>query len=145
MKKFKGISLLEILLVLSIISVIATMSMRYYVGVHQNLQVTQAIREINRVTRASYTWLQENNTSDFSAPIPITLDRLVQAGLLAESDTQNNWGGSVAIAAGNGGRYVQITLNNIPRRECENLQQQLSTISETHVTNCLHNQYIGEF
>ncbi|MCB1828573.1 MAG: prepilin-type N-terminal cleavage/methylation domain-containing protein, partial [Coxiellaceae bacterium] len=63
----KGISLLEMLLVLAIGAAIIMAAVRYFTITNRNARVTQAISQIKMLTKASYEWLSEQKQQDFSS------------------------------------------------------------------------------
>jgi len=149
MKKNVGLSLLELILVIAVIGIIAMLSFRYFSSTKANLSVVRGIHEINRVTEASYTWLQENNRGDFSKPKAISMQQLIKAGLLSPRDERNTWGGEVEVKPGSSTRYVRVKFAGLSKKACRALTRQLETVSHVAAPSCSedtdHNVYYGDF
>lgn len=154
MKKYlKAISLIEIILVLVVISSITTMAVRYYMITIRNLHVSQAIKQVKKLTEVSYEWLQTQKQADFSGSpegTPISNEALINADLIqANTDTTDPWNGNITVAPGTDSSYVMITLNNLPAKACRNMTQQLKTInhapSDSTCNAGSNNQFNGEF
>ena len=64
-RKIKGISLIEILLVLIIITTIITMSVRFFMISKRSMRVEQAMAQIKVLSQASYQWLQGQRQENF--------------------------------------------------------------------------------
>ncbi len=143
-KSNNGISLLELLLVIALIGVITVLSVRYFVVVNSNLQVTRGVEVINRITRASYEWLTDNRYPNFANP-EITLSQLLNENLLAAADAHNPWGGEVMVRPGRNTRYVQVTLTAVPMPACQSLAKQVRTINHVVTPACFGMTFQGEF
>lgn len=148
----KGISLLEMLLVLAIGAAIIMAAVRYFTITNRNARVTQAISQIKMLTKASYEWLSEQKQQDFSSVnggVTVSLQQLIDANLI--KDTEHNkkdpWGGDISIAAGSDPSRVRITLSHLPQKACKNLARRLDNVSQTTIPPCSApvNNYSGEF
>lgn len=158
-KKSHGISLLEMILALAVISSIIVLAVRYYSIAARDLHVWQAARQINQATQASYEWLKsqsQNNFGDSNNGTNISLQNLMDAGLISPNATIDNqeqlldpWGGKITIEPGNDPSYVAITLKNVPQMECLSLNQQLKNAmrSNSPLSECKDatNDFGGEF
>ena len=152
--KQRGISLLEILLVLVIGSAIIVAAVRYFVVADRGVKVTHAIDQIKSISKASYQWLNEQKQQNFQysdgAGTQITMSALTGAGLLSpKAFAHNPWGGEITIAPGTNPSYIQITFNNLPADACKNLEQRLSGTAHSTSSSCgsagNSNTYTGTF
>ena len=154
-KKISGISLLECLLAITLIAAISTMAVRYYIITLRSTHVSQAIAQVNRLTSASYEWLRLQNQANFSdedTGQDISIQALLQAELIQpNTDTIDPWGGAITLSPGiTDPSYVAITLAQLPKPDCLNLQQQLSYINHSTIENSCSsltatNTFTGEF
>lgn len=152
MNKIKGISLLEMLLVITIGAAIIMASVRYFQITSRNVRVTQAIQQIQRLTQASYEWLQGQKQDDFSGTnfgTAISMKQLMRAGLIknTKSNKKDPWAGDIKIAPGSDPTRVKITLAGVPQKDCKNLARRLDPISKITMPKCggKLNHYTGEF
>ncbi len=151
-KKNRGISLLEMLLVLAIGAAIIMMAVRYFSVTRRDLTVTHAIRQIQTLTKASYEWLQAQKQANFSnnnGGEKIDLKDLITAELIenTDRDTKDPWNKTIIIAPGNNPNNVKITLPNVPKKSCKNLARRLNGVNKTDMPKCDsdRNDYSGEF
>lgn len=149
-----GISILEILLVLILISTITIMAIRYFEITNRSMHVASAIKQIKFISKISYEWLQQQHQPDFSnadGGTTITIDALRQAGLLDHKIPYlNPWGGNVSISAGKTASYLKIQLANVPPSACKMLVKQLQPINHIAIENepcgnAFNNTFTGEF
>lgn len=108
----KGISLLEIMLVIVIISAISLSATRYYLVTREGARVAQAADVIHNIAEASYTWVQAQ--SGFSG---ISLSVLTDTKLLPDDYSTNPtkinpWHGSLDLSV-NSDNNLQVTLGSI--------------------------------
>lgn len=120
MKKIKGVSLLEVLLVTVIVAAACIVSIRFYSHTKQKTTVLQASLQVKRVVEASHQWLDIYRQADFSSWEDNAMNSLVAAGLLEESDKTNPWGGVVSVSADSGGS-LKITSAGITDDGCGQL------------------------
>jgi len=127
-KQNKGIGLLELLLVLTVIASIVVASSRYYFTARDSTRVTQTIHVVNDIRDASFQWLQMNNVADFSSlgNESTALGKLVDAGFLPESyrsgDNLSPWptqDRKVHITSST--TALEIKINLIPATACTDL------------------------
>ena len=151
-RKIKGISLLEMLLVITIGAAIIMAAVRYFGVTSRSMRVTQAIGQIKTLTRVSYQWLETQQQDDFAANAggtAISLKALIEAGLLKDTDgdTKDPWAGDIRIEPGSDPTRVNITLANVPQKACKFLSRQLDHISNINAPDCDNeiNDYNGEF
>lgn len=143
-RKQKGNTLLEVLLVLAVSSVLLTLAVRYFNTVDLNRQVTEAISKIDIISRASYEWLSAERQGDFSL---ISNDGLITLGLVSEADMMSPWGGPIAVSGGDDLQHVKISLNGLGPAGCQNLHRHLLNIAyaESPVDQCTEGAFFGEF
>lgn len=144
MEQQRGNSLLEILLVITVSSVIIILAVRYFTVVDLNMRVARAISQIDVISRASYEWLEYEREADFSK---ISAAALEQSGLLKGRDFKNPWGGAVEVMPGSDNKHVKIRLSNISIYGCQNLSRHLQAIAFSNIppTECSSAGYYGEF
>lgn len=114
-KKKRGISLLEIMLSLVIISLLLVMATRYYGLVRLQQQTNDAAGEIQAIRAAAERWLVGH--TDYTG---ISVSALQQLNLLPQNFATNPWGDAVTVTA-SGGNAFKITLKKIPFAACNNL------------------------
>ncbi|OGT64933.1 MAG: hypothetical protein A3J38_05120 [Gammaproteobacteria bacterium RIFCSPHIGHO2_12_FULL_45_9] len=144
-KQQKGLSLIEVLLALTVSAMVIVMSTRYFWTANQAANITQATSQIQRITNASYQWLDANRQSDFA---DITLTALVSANLISANDQTNPWGGTITASVGQSDpTHVRITLASVPQTQCQALVRALATTAYTEISTCTadNTTYWGEF
>lgn len=151
----KGISLLELLLVMSLGAVILVMAVRYFQLSSRNSKVEMAVKTVQSMSHVSYEWLQAQRQENFSSSpngSAISLQALIDAGLIQNTarDTLDPWGGAISVGPGTNASYVKISLAGLPQVVCRNLKQQLNSVtrSGSPVAPCnkaTDNVYFGEF
>ena len=151
-RKIKGISLLEVLLVSAVGAIIITAAVRYFVITRRNMPVARAIQQIRTLTKLSYEWLEAQKQDDFSDAnqgTTISMRQLVNAGLIENTprNTKDPWGGKITIEPGSDSSHVKITLIDLPQKACKNLARRLDAISNTTMPDCsnANTNYSGEF
>jgi hypothetical protein len=150
----KGLTLLEILLVVTVCAVIITLSLIYFSEARLGVDVTHAMNQIKKITHVSYSWLEmqpQENFSDQPNGQAISLAKLIQSGLLEDikADTMNPWGGKILVQPGSNPNLVQIILTKVPQAACLNLEHRLRAINKTPVLEMCKkegvNNFVGEF
>jgi len=145
-KSQKGLGLLEVLLVIAITATILVMATRFFVVANDNLQVSQSITQIDKITKASYKWLAMHRMSDFSTDDGVTMSDLVDSGLLTKRDERSPWGGEVTVEAGTDPSHVLVTFLNVSQGNCKSLSQRLSSVAHTEtLQEACEGTYAGEF
>ena|SRR3990167_1117720 len=143
MKKYQGLLLLEMILVIVVMSIILMLTLRYFVFTHDHLKVTRAVTQIQTLVKASNQWLSAQRQANYAGSTPdtsITIDKLTAAGLIALSDTQHAWGGDITVApASEDASYVEITFNAIPGKACVDLMTRMASVAHQQATrkNCM--------
>lgn len=134
----KGISLIEILFVVIIVAVIATMAIQFYAQSVSSSRVSQALALIQEINKAGKEWLQtpgvvdgvgDKYPTDFSQ-LPINpLTAFKNQGLLP---CENNscqidpWGGAVTVFANtNNSQFMTISLYTLPQKDCARMQESM--------------------
>lgn len=147
-----GISLLEMLLVISIVATVLVGTTRYLFSTALTLSVNQTIDQLQQGVGASYAWLRAAHQADFQGPdketgtTAISIDKLKQAGLVATAAGQNYWGGAVHILPAQNPNQVEIELDQIPDAACLQLAGRMKNVDAPESPGCVsHNQYIGIF
>lgn len=118
-----GISLLELMLSLAIISILLVTATRYYVTTRSAQQINDALQIIQNMTTAADNWYwtyKSYNDPDHT----ISLSELVKMGLLPDRfllTNSNPWGGSLNITPKDT-NHVSIQLKGVPSADCLNLK-----------------------
>ena len=121
-----GISLLELMLALIIISTIIFSGIRFFRVARESERVTAAVSQVRQVAKASYQWLAGN--TDFSS---VSIQALVSAGLLptnfSDGTKANPWSGIISVSASSANpQQIQIELDSLPAASCESLKEKLA-------------------
>lgn len=151
MNRENGISLLELLLFIVVAASIVLLSVRYLSESRLNLKVDQSIEQIQKITNAGYQWLQSRSQLRFdnsgsNNAVNISMSQLLATHLLSNlsSDTQDAWGGAIAVSPAADPAYLSITLPNVPNNACQIIMRKLS--GTAHQQNCLGSRgYYGVF
>jgi type II secretory pathway pseudopilin PulG len=146
----KGISLIEVLLVIIVAAAIVTGAVMYYSHTVAASRVAQAATLIQQINKAGYEWLQiPDSTLNPGTIYPPDFSSLNNAqdgnGLNYFNDSKlipcenrscftNPWGGGTTVTAADGNaKYMLITLTKIPASDCALLQQQLLNIAPQNI------------
>lgn len=131
-----GVTLLELMLVLSVIAAIALAVTRYYATAREEAKITQAVSMVNDVVSASFTWV--GGFSNFggdpqaSPPISLNTSTLVKAGLLPAiylKANANPWQGSIKVAVGKADtNKMEVTLDKVPINSCTALKKKIENV-----------------
>jgi len=124
-----GVTLLEVMLVLSIVSLIILMSVRYYQATTNASQTQQGLALIQALS-ATADNLAMGDTGGYSNATSANMKELSGAGILASP-----WGGTVAISAQTPTTY-KIVIPNTPVGVCDNVKNKLSTDSKFTFSAC---------
>ena len=111
-----GVSLIEIMLVISILTIITLMSTRYFYVTRNAQRATEAAETVKYIVAASERWLATN--TDYTN---LTLQALVDRDYLPASfDNKNNpsnpWGGGIIVSGA--GNTLTISLTNLDSKGC---------------------------
>lgn len=136
LRNIRGISLLELMLVLLIIAIILFTSIRYYQVASENLKVAQAVEMVNTISNATAKWLegQAQLTPDFR------VDTLVDAGLLPAyyKTALDPWKGELMVLSGSGAlTQLTIVMLQVPKAACENLLARVQKYGVSQNTRCV--------
>lgn len=147
MKKLQqGLSLLEVLLVVAIAATILLLTTRYFAISRLELKVAQSVSLIQKISSASYLWLNGQSQADFSGPTVISMYPLQAANYLGTVDLQDPWGGTILVSPGPNPQYVQIALPKVPMDACNSLKQRLAKSAFQQISNCTSSSgYYGSF
>ncbi len=135
LKNLRGIGLLELLLVLSVLGVIVLMSVQYFSSANAQQNTTTLVNSYNTIRTATQNYISDHPAAAFPS-----MTTLVQQGYLPSSyaiqgdkgltPAPNQWGGSVAIAGSSSGTF-SITETNIPATVCTMAKGQLQRTVNT--------------
>lgn len=125
----QGATLLEIMLVLSIIALIILMSVRYYQATTNASQTQQALELIQAIT-ASADNLALGSSGGYSNATASNITSLAGSSVLISP-----WGGTVSIAGQTATAY-QITIPHAPTAVCTNVTNKLKTNTKYTNLNC---------
>lgn len=132
----KGISLLEVLLVVLVAAGIVSGAITYYSQTLRASRVSQATSFLQQVTQASREWLQIPNgigqyPKDFTGLTNGLTDLVNQQLLPCENNscTNNSWGGQNTADGQASPPYLKVTIGQIPAADCALLQQEMANIA----------------
>lgn len=148
MKCFRGASVLELLLAVIVVSLASVLAFRLVSSTISHARVVRMVHEINELTVASYTWLHKRKQENFLQPSPITLARLLRAGVLKKEKFGSSVRGRILVKPGKNARYVHIELAGLSRSACRALVHELETVSHSAPPQCASktgNIYYGDF
>ena len=124
-RKQQGIGLLELLLAISIISVMTIMAVSYYQSTSRAQRLAQATAMVSDIYSASKDYSKTGGT--------ISINNMIDAGLLTNYYLTDPWDGDVT--AKRDGSQVEIQLKTVPGDACDALQTRvektLSSSSES--------------
>jgi type II secretory pathway pseudopilin PulG len=134
----KGITLLEILLVVLIAAGIISAAVTYYTQTLGASRVSETAALIEQINKAGHEWLQIpiNQTDNYQSNFQnlTSIDNLISLDLLScpnNSCKKNAWGGTVAVNGDSGSQYqyMTIALSGLPSGDCARLQEQMKNIA----------------
>lgn len=140
----RGISLLEVLLVLTVAAAIVAGAITYFSQTLRSNKVAQAVNLIQQINKAGYEWLQIPDSSLSSGNYQTDFTNLANStdgnGLYAfqslglmgcenNSCFTNPWNGKTSVTTGAPAKYMLIILTNIPDTDCKNLQEVMRNIA----------------
>lgn len=120
-KNQRGMGLLEIMLALAIIALLLLGAVKYYQSVRVAARSDEAAKKVLNIVAASERWsaAHQGNFSEISG-----IDKLMEAGLLPEGFSKNEWGGEVNVKALSSDK-IQISMSELPQEVCYNLGNKL--------------------
>lgn len=125
-KKFLGVTLLEIMLVLAVAAVIIVMSVRYYQTASINQQGATALEQIQAITSIADGLAQ--GTGSYTA-----VTQSAVAALMPNQVMTTPWGTTIKVDPGQATSYV-VTLPNAPAGVCGQIKPRLTTNANFKVT-----------
>lgn len=124
-----GLSLLELMLVLSIVVAMVALSVRYYGNVSASKNVTATVSMISSVRTAVDSYTSDRGGSVTAIPSVATL---VSTGYLPDSYNNGTPFGGAITTGGTVGGLFTITATNIPSTTlCTSIQDQLKSTINT--------------
>lgn len=129
-----GVSMLELMLVIVIMTILVLGATRYFIVARDNLKITQTLGMINEVATASFEWTK-GSQQGFSG---IGLSDLVNKNLLPAKYLQNRninpWFGSLELSGSD--KDLTITMTNIPqdKNTCDTLINKIQSPPDIAVT-----------
>lgn len=124
-----GVTLLEVMLVLSIVALIILMSVRYYQATSNASQTEQVIGLIQALT-ASADNLAMGSAGGYSNATTSNITSLSGSSVLVSP-----WGGSITISGQSPTSY-SITIPNAPAAVCKNVKLKLDPNSKYSSFTC---------
>lgn len=133
MKKQQGISLLELVLSIALITIILVGGMKYFQVARQAGRVNESLLMIKSVYGAAEVWRAKGlKFSDRASPEgaegATLLAKFAQLGLLTpdyESEKHHPWGG--LLEAEGDGDLLKIRLVQLPEKACEDIRSKLES------------------
>jgi type II secretory pathway pseudopilin PulG len=129
--KLRGIGLLELILVLSVLAVAILMSVQYYSSANAKQGASSLVTSYNTMRTATQNYLADHPGAAFpSIADLVTQGYLPSAyGTVTSAGTvpgKNQWGGSIALTDNKDGTF-SVTQTRIPDSVCGMVQQQLAS------------------
>lgn len=126
----KGIGLIELMLVLTVISLIIVMATRYYQTAERSRKVTQAISQVNAVVAAAQRWRLGKSGFDNTMTVAVLVAQGMLPKEMQDGRYANPWGGDITIntAYSGGGQFV-IQLTNVDSQDCNLIVSTLTNSS----------------
>jgi prepilin-type N-terminal cleavage/methylation domain-containing protein len=124
LSKQRGVTLIELIFVLTIIVLMLVAVVRYYESTRSAQRVNQGIDVINKIIAAAEHWFMTYKT--FQTP-SVDIAALVDQGLLPSSfkttnandpNPNNPWRGSISVSPGTLTNEIIIKLNGLNRPDC---------------------------
>lgn len=130
MRTTKGISMVELLLVLFLMSLIILMVTRYYQTASRNQKVNEAQAQMNTLISAASNWRTGRTGYDDTTSGDLKMATLIDEGLVpkemggtAKDGTKTNpWGGNVTITAA-GANGFTINFTAVDSKDCLALKE----------------------
>lgn len=133
-----GVSLIEILFVLMIVSIITTIAIQFYAQTLSSRRVSQALTLIQQINKAGQEWLQTPGAVNGSGDqYPANFGQLPSDPLIAfknqgllpcenNSCQMNPWGGPVSVIANAANpQFLSISLSLLPKSDCARLKESM--------------------
>lgn len=140
-RKQRGISLLEVMFSLAVISVILLGATRYYRSTNESQRVQQGVALVNALNSAAASW--QGSRSSFEG---VDVAKLKDEGLLPKNFDAidgSPWGTAVQVTANADRAKVDITLAGIPVESCRNLENKFSVSADS--VKCDRHDPRGDF
>lgn len=131
--KIRGIGLLELMLVLSLIAVMVMVSVEYYTSANTEQEATTLVNSYSTIKSAVENYLADNPT----AGIP-TMAILVQNGYLPSvyNTSLNMWQGTITITA-SGNATFAVVQTAIPQAVCAMAYGQIAATLNNNLGECV--------
>ena len=129
-KSMRGVTLLEILLVLAVAAMIIVMSVRYYQSATSNQQVNATMDQIQAITANADSIAQGNNSYS-------TVTTAAIQPMMPQSKMKTVWGGNITVAPGGGTSKTTsytVTIPEVPVNVCSQIISKLAANSKFTVT-----------
>jgi type II secretory pathway pseudopilin PulG len=139
MRHSKGISMLEVLLVIAIAAVLSMGSVHLYLRSKGESLLLQATTQIQRIVTASNQWLVVQRLPDFSSREENLIPQLVEDKLLEPEDELNPWGGDVSAQGNTEGRLL-VRFSHIPSDACSELSSHFGSAETEDNFTCSDNE-----
>lgn len=127
----RGVTLLEIMLVLAVAAMIIVMSVRYYQSATANQQANAVLQEIQAIT-AIADGVAQGNTR-YSAVTQSSISQLMPNQSLATP-----WGSTITVKSGNASSY-SVSIPNAPTAVCNQIPPRLQTNAKFSGATCSNN------
>ncbi len=117
----KAVSLLELMLCITVISILLFIGTRYFANVKYQQRLNHAATMVRNIISAANTWATRH--PDYTT---ITLQNLIKVNLLPLNYDKNPWGGTIVVTPKVNDPYsIRIRFNAVPDKEtCKLLQSQ---------------------
>jgi type II secretory pathway pseudopilin PulG len=134
--KLAGVSMLELMLVIVIITILVLGATRYFIVARDNLKITQALEMMNEVATASFEWVKGSQQGFSGISIGDLVDKNLLPAKYKNSDKINPWFGSIDLSGSD--NDLKITMSNIPKDKdestCNTLINKIQSSTDIVVT-----------
>jgi type II secretory pathway pseudopilin PulG len=132
--KLAGISMLELMLVIVIITILGLGTTRYFIVTRDNLKITQALEMINEVATASFEWTKGSQQGFSGISISDLVDKNLLPAKYKNSAKINPWFGSIDLNGSD--NDLKIIMSNIPKdaSTCNTLINKIQSSTDITVT-----------
>lgn len=127
MRRYRGMSLLEIMLAVAVGAAILLGAVHFYSQAKNHSTALRAVAQVGRLIRANDEWRAAQRESDSEGSSANRVPEFIAAGLLEADDERNPWGGSVSVSGDNGGGQLIVRLESIPAWGCRLLVSRFKT------------------
>jgi len=135
----RGISLLEIMLSLAIITIILVIATRFFLVTNTNSQANNAYDQVIGIRGAATNFLNDSPSGTLSIANLVSGGYLPKSygGAAGDGKGANPWSGDLAAAAGTKARTYTVTVSSVPSGACTILRGRLEQNLNTNLNESI--------